>query len=133
MLRKLANNLKPIFGPGLLWPLKKVSFAIEEGETVGFLGANGAGKTTMLKIMMGLIRPNEGEVTFSPKLGKGRKEIFSNIGFMPERPYFYPYLTGEEFLNYMGKLQSLPPRVREKKNCHSGEKTENRSRSKAKN
>ncbi len=74
---------------------------------VGFLGANGAGKTTSLKIIMDFIRPTEGNVEFSSVLGKTREEIFRNIGFLPERPYFYQNLTGNEFLLFMGKLTDL--------------------------
>jgi ABC-2 type transport system ATP-binding protein len=87
--------------------LKDVSFEIPEGSMVGFLGANGAGKTTSLKIIMDFIRPNSGEVAFSPKLGCTRNEVFRKIGFLPERPYFYPNLSGHDFLHYMGKLSEL--------------------------
>lgn len=76
---------------------------------VGFLGANGAGKTTSLKIIMDFIRPSSGEVIFSSSLGKTREEIFRNIGFLPERPYFYQNLTGNEFLSFMGTLTDLSP------------------------
>lgn len=76
---------------------------------VGFLGANGAGKTTSLKIIMDFIRPTQGEVNFSPVLGTTREEIFRNIGFLPERPYFYQNLTGNDFLLFMGRLTDLDP------------------------
>lgn len=76
---------------------------------VGFLGANGAGKTTSLKIIMDFIRPTSGEVIFSESLGKTRQEIFRNIGFLPERPYFYQNLTGLQFLQFMGRLSELTP------------------------
>jgi len=88
--------------------LKDVSFKVEEGSIVGFLGANGAGKTTSLKIAMDFIRPTQGEIQFSSKLGKSRNEIFGNIGYLPERPFFYPYLTGREFCYYMGQLNDIP-------------------------
>ncbi|MFL5783771.1 MAG: ABC transporter ATP-binding protein [Bacteriovoracaceae bacterium] len=84
-----------------------MSFEVPEGSMVGFLGANGAGKTTSLKIIMDFIRPTSGEVKFSSVLGKTREEIFCNIGFLPERPYFYQNLTGLEFLIFMGKLTDL--------------------------
>jgi ABC-2 type transport system ATP-binding protein len=87
--------------------LENVSFNIPEGSMVGFLGANGAGKTTSLKIIMDFIRPTMGEVQFSETMGKNKMEIFRNIGFLPERPYFYPNLTGEEFLYFMGQLSDL--------------------------
>jgi ABC-2 type transport system ATP-binding protein len=87
--------------------LSNVSFDVPEGSMVGFLGANGAGKTTSLKIIMDFIRPTQGEVHFSSALGNTREEIFRNIGFLPERPYFYQNLTGEDFLLFMGRLTDL--------------------------
>ncbi len=87
--------------------LSNVSFEVPEGSMVGFLGANGAGKTTSLKIIMDFIRPTSGNVEFSSALGSNRQEIFRNIGFLPERPYFYQNLTGHEFLSFMGKLTDL--------------------------
>lgn len=74
---------------------------------VGFLGANGAGKTTSLKIIMDFIRPTQGQVIFSDKLGQTRMEVLKNIGFLPERPYFYPSLTGQAFIHFMGELSGL--------------------------
>jgi ABC-2 type transport system ATP-binding protein len=87
--------------------LDNVSFQIPEGSMVGFLGANGAGKTTSLKIIMDFIRPDTGSVKFSDQLGKSNIEVFKNIGFLPERPYFYPNLTGLEFLVFMGTLSEM--------------------------
>lgn len=87
--------------------LKNVSFKVEPGKIVGFLGANGAGKTTSLKIAMDFIRPTAGRVLFDEKLGKSRTQVLNNIGFLPERPYFYPHLKGREFCQFMGKLSGL--------------------------
>lgn len=87
--------------------LNNVSFHIPEGSMVGFLGANGAGKTTSLKIIMDFIRPDSGTVKFGNQLGSSKIEVFKNIGFLPERPYFYPNLTGKEFLNFMGILSEM--------------------------
>lgn len=105
------KNVTKIFKSDLLTQpfvaLNDVSFQIPEGSMVGFLGANGAGKTTSLKIIMDFIRPNSGEVLFDPIMGKNKMEVFKNIGFLPERPYFYPNLRGEEFLHFMGELSSV--------------------------
>lgn len=87
--------------------LKDVSFSIPEGAMVGFLGANGAGKTTSLKIIMDFIRSDKGVVEFDSSLGRTKIEVFKNVGFLPERPYFYPNLTGTEFLNFMGSLSEM--------------------------
>lgn len=87
--------------------LDNVSFDIHENEVIGFLGANGAGKTTSLKILMDFIRPTSGEVIFSEKLGVTKNDIFKNIGFLPERPYFYPHLTGRKFCQFMGHITEL--------------------------
>jgi ABC-2 type transport system ATP-binding protein len=85
----------------------KLSFSINPGKIIGFLGANGAGKTTTMKMLMDFIRPSSGEIIYSKELGKDKNEILSNIGFLPERPYFYPHLTGREFCFYMGQLSGL--------------------------
>lgn len=105
------NNVTKVFKTELFsQPFKaldQVEFKIPEGSMVGFLGANGAGKTTSLKIIMDFIRPTSGQVEFDRKLGSSRLEILRNIGFLPERPYFYPNLTGEEFLFFMGGLSDV--------------------------
>lgn len=104
------NNVSKKFNSDILsrstWALKNVSFEIQPSTVVGFLGANGAGKTTCLKIAMGFIPATSGEVEFQG-LGKTRKEIFSKVGFLPERPYFYPNLTGREFCSYMATLSGM--------------------------
>lgn len=87
--------------------LNDVSFEVPTGSMVGFLGANGAGKTTSLKIIMDFIRADKGDVEFASSMGNSRNEIFKRIGFLPERPYFYPNLTGDEFLLFMGQLSEM--------------------------
>ena len=87
--------------------LDSISFKITEGKIIGFLGANGAGKTTSIKIMMGFSKPDAGIVRYSPCLGQNKQTILSNIGYMPERPYFYPHLSGRKFIHYMGQLHNL--------------------------
>ena len=80
-----------------------LNLTVQENEIFGFLGPNGAGKTTTIKLLMGLIYPTSGMAWV---LGRNHKEvdIRKEIGFLPENPYFYEYLTGGEFLNFYGQL-----------------------------
>jgi ABC-2 type transport system ATP-binding protein len=87
--------------------LTDLSFSVEKNEIVGFLGPNGAGKTTTIKILNRLAFPDSGTVTvFGEEAGR-RPQLRRRIGFMPEQPYFYEYLTGEEFLGLCGHLNGL--------------------------
>ena len=88
--------------------LDNVSFQIQQGDLVGFLGANGAGKTTLIKILMDFSRQTSGELKFSPIFGDNLLEIKSQIGYLPERAYLYQHLTGREFLEYTGAINSIP-------------------------
>lgn len=94
--------------------LKGISFEVEKGEIFGFLGPNGSGKTTTIKILLGLIFSTSGQ-------SKIFNEDVSNvpnkrkIGFLPDSPYFYHYLTGQEFLEFYGQLFSLSANERRKK------------------
>jgi ABC-2 type transport system ATP-binding protein len=83
--------------------LKGVDFDIFAGTVTGFLGANGAGKTTTIKCLLNLAFPDAGEIRYfgDPQL---TPEAKARIGFLPERPYFYEYLTGREFLRFYGEL-----------------------------
>jgi ABC-2 type transport system ATP-binding protein len=86
--------------------LDGLSMTVEEGEVFGFLGPNGAGKSTTLKLLMGLIRPTSGTARI---LGRPVPDLSvrRRIGFLPENPYFYDYLTAEELLRYYGRLGGL--------------------------
>ncbi|MES2505043.1 MAG: ABC transporter ATP-binding protein [Myxococcota bacterium] len=83
-----------------------LSFAAFEGETFGFIGQNGAGKTTTIKMLLDLIRPSSGQILL---LGKppGKPNARADIGFMPERPYFYEYLTAHETMMLYAGLKHL--------------------------
>ncbi|MGH7901337.1 MAG: ATP-binding cassette domain-containing protein, partial [Thermodesulfobacteriota bacterium] len=86
--------------------LKGVSFSITKGEIFGFVGPNGAGKTTTFKIILGFVPLTEGKVELMEK-PVGDEDVKNRIGYLPENPYFYDYLTGEELLRYMGELHGL--------------------------
>jgi ABC-2 type transport system ATP-binding protein len=83
--------------------LKGVTFSLPPGTVTAFLGGNGAGKTTTIKSILGLLRKYSGSVRFFGDK-ELTKETLSRIGFLPERPYFYDYLTGNEFLEFYGQL-----------------------------
>jgi ABC-2 type transport system ATP-binding protein len=87
--------------------LKSLSLTVSCGETFGFLGPNGAGKTTTLKLLMGIIFPTSGSTRI---LGKDclDHEVKRKLGFLPEQPYFYDYLSAPELLDYYAQLSGLP-------------------------
>ncbi len=88
------------------WGLRDLSLTVEPGEVFGCLGPNGAGKTTTLKLLMGLIYPTAGEARI---LGMDVHDprVKAQIGFLPEQPYFYDYLTPTELLGYYGRLSGM--------------------------
>jgi len=94
--------------------LKPLHLTVENGEIFGFLGPNGAGKTTTLKILMGLVFPTSGTARI---LGRDWTEpsVKAQIGFLPEQPYFYDYLTAHELLNYYGQLSGVPAQDRKRR------------------
>jgi ABC-2 type transport system ATP-binding protein len=94
-----------------LFPLR---FTVEDGEVFGFLGPNGAGKTTTLKLLMGLVYPTAGSARI---LGREWTDpsVKAQIGFLPEQPYFYDYLTAHELLEYYGQLSGVPAKQRKQR------------------
>lgn len=89
--------------------VEDVSFSIRPGEILGYLGPNGAGKSTTVKMIIGLLEPSEGQILF-----EGRSVIDDlpgfqrRIGYVPEEPYLYSYLSGREYLQLAGRLRGLP-------------------------
>jgi ABC-2 type transport system ATP-binding protein len=94
--------------------LRPLNLTVAEGEVFGFLGPNGAGKTTTLKLLMGLVFPTGGTARI---LGKDINDpaIKAQIGFLPEQPYFYDYLTARELLEYYARLSGMEPKERGRK------------------
>lgn len=91
--------------------LHDLDLEVNEGEIFGYLGPNGAGKTTTLKLLMGLIHPTAGRASI---LGRNVLDVAvkAQVGFLPENPSFYDYLTGQEFLDFYGELFGIPYRER---------------------
>jgi ABC-2 type transport system ATP-binding protein len=88
--------------------LSDLSFSVARNEVVGFLGPNGAGKTSTIKILTRLSFPDSGRVEMLGEPVGAGPEISRRIGFMPEHPYFYDYLTGNEFMALCGRLSGIP-------------------------
>jgi ABC-2 type transport system ATP-binding protein len=110
-----TNQLRKIYNSGF-WlnqkveSLKPCSLRVYKGETFGLLGLNGAGKTTLLKTLLGIVKPSSGRGLL---LGKpiGDRSIKQKIGYLPENPYFYDFLTGWELLEYTAGLFEIPRSV----------------------
>ena len=94
--------------------VKDISFTVEQGEIFGFLGPNGAGKTTTIKMLTGLIQPSSGHMSV---FGADPADIAvkARIGFLPEQPYFYDYLTPVELLDVFGRIFGIPAATRKKR------------------
>ncbi len=94
--------------------LDNLTLSIDRGQIFGFLGANGAGKTTTLKLLMRLIFPTSGSAQI---LGHDIQDVsmHQRIGYLPENPYFYDYLTAREFLDYCAEIFGYPATARKKR------------------
>jgi ABC-2 type transport system ATP-binding protein len=91
--------------------IANINFRVNAGEVVGYLGANGSGKSTTVKIMTGLLQPNEGRVLFQ---GKNIRDDLPNfraaLGYVPEEAHLYTYLSAIEYLQLVGRLRGLEER-----------------------
>jgi len=107
----LVKDFRPGFGLRRKRVLHGISFEVKRGEVFGFIGPNGAGKTTTLKVLMGLIRASAGRAEL---LGHevGESSYRRQVGFAPESPYFYEFLTGREILSFYARLcEVAKPRI----------------------
>ena len=105
-VEKLAKTFVKPFTGKKVEAVRGVSFEVRRGHIFGFLGPNGAGKTTTIKMLTGLIFPTGGKATI---LGKEvpSPDAMGNVGFLPENPYVYPYLTPREFVSLCGRLNGM--------------------------
>ena len=94
--------------------VRGISFSVARGEVFGFLGPNGAGKTTTIRILMGLIKSSGGAATILGEAVPSRRAR-ARLGFLPESPYFYDYLTPREMLDLVGRLFGLDRAERRKR------------------
>ena len=95
-----------VFSRGKITAVDNLSLTVEPGHVYGLLGPNGSGKSTTMKIVLGLVVPTSGRTCI---FGRDSRDVESReaVGFLPENPYFYKFLTGSETLNFYGKLCGL--------------------------
>ena len=96
--------------------VNQVTFSIGSGEVLGYLGPNGSGKSTTVKMLTGLVAPSSGQIYYRGRNIRedmiGYKHI---VGYVPEEPYLYPYLSGREYLQLAGRLRGLPEKAMNQK------------------
>jgi ABC-2 type transport system ATP-binding protein len=96
--------------------VEDVSFVVRPGEVVGYLGPNGSGKTTTARMLTGILEPTSGAVLFDGKPIAADPIAFrTRLGYVPEEPHLYPFLTAREYLELVGRLRELPLAVLERK------------------
>ena len=106
VVSKLQKTFRKPFSGRKVEAVNGVSFDVQRGEMFGFLGPNGAGKTTSIKMLTGLIFPTGGEAAvFGQRVPS--PDAMRRVGFLPENPYVYPYLTPREFVTLCGQLSGM--------------------------
>src|SRR6476660_3051209 len=96
--------------------VRDVSFRIRPGDILGYLGPNGAGKSTTVKMLTGLIEPSDGQIFYEGRTVYDDFTAFQRIiGYVPEEPHLYPYLSGREYLQLVGRLRGRPRALMEHK------------------
>ncbi|MBL0212415.1 MAG: ABC transporter ATP-binding protein [Myxococcales bacterium] len=113
-VRDLQKTYRTPFARRKVEALRGVTFEVQRGHIFGFVGPNGAGKTTTIRTLMGLIRPTGGSATILGQKIPSRAARFK-VGFLPESPYFYDYLTVGELLDLAGRLFGVPKDLRKQR------------------
>ena len=105
--RALSKVYRDFWGRQKVRALKALDLEIKQGEVFGLLGPNGSGKTTTIKLLLGLLFPTEGQALV---FGKDATDVSKNqrIGYLPEESYLYRFLNAEETLDFYGRLFDIP-------------------------
>jgi len=111
LTERLSKVYRSFLGLPRVRALNEVSFAVPSGSVFGLLGPNGSGKTTIIKLLLGLARPTGGRAVV---LGKpaGDQKARARIGYLPEESYLYPFLSGRQTLDFYGKLFGMSRQLR---------------------
>ena len=98
---------------GSLMAVKGVSFALENNQVLGLLGPNGSGKSTLMKSMVGIITPDAGTITVQGlNVASNSTEVKKIVGFVPESPRLYEFLSGSEYLDFVATVHGLEPEAK---------------------
>jgi ABC-2 type transport system ATP-binding protein len=101
-----VRELSKSFGSVLA--VNRVSFSVRASEVLGYLGPNGSGKSTTVNMIVGLLEPTSGSITFNgQEIWADIVEYRRHVGYVPEEPHLYPYLTGREYLELVGRLRGM--------------------------
>src|SRR5436309_6165178 len=112
--RKLTKTYRDFWGRKKKDALRALNLQVFQGEIFGLLGPNGSGKTTTIKLLLGLLFPTDGDaLVFGQPAGEVRKN--ERIGYLPEESYLYRFLNAEETLDFYGRLFNIPPAERRKR------------------
>src|SRR5712672_1479779 len=112
--RALSKTYRDFWGRPKVRALKALDLEIKRGEVFGLLGPNGSGKTTTIKLLLGLLFPTEGQaLVFDQPAADVRKN--ERIGYLPEESYLYRFLNAEETLDFYGRLFNLDPPKRKRR------------------
>src|ERR1700721_1929069 len=113
-IRNLTKVYRDFWGRPKVQALKALNMQVYRGEIFGLLGPNGSGKTTTIKLLLGLLFPTDGDaLVFGMPSGEVRKN--ERIGYLPEESYLYRFLNAEETLDFYGRLFNLDSRQREQR------------------
>src|SRR6187401_3293592 len=112
--RNLTKVYRDFWGRPKVQALKALDLQVHRGEIFGLLGPNGSGKTTTIKLLLGLLFPTEGEARI---FGESTTNVAKNerIGYLPEESYLYKFLNAEETLDFYGRLFDIPADVRKRR------------------
>jgi ABC-2 type transport system ATP-binding protein len=113
-IRNLTKIYRDFWGRKKVQALNSLSLQVNKGEVFGLLGPNGSGKTTTMKLLLGLLFPTEGEISI---LGKPAWDVSKNekIGYLPEESYLYRFLNAEETLDFYGRLFDISAEERKQR------------------
>src|SRR6187549_502594 len=114
--RNLSKTYRDFWGRQKVRALKALDLEVRRGEIFGLLGPNGSGKTTTIKLLLGLLFPSSGQAYV---LGKEATNVKKNerIGYLPEESYLYKFLNADETLDFYGRLFDMPAKVRKERSA----------------